>query len=242
MKNKIALITGSTRGIGKATALRFVNEGISVVINGRNEESIMTVVKEIKDKGGKATGKKVDISKIDEVQKMVKEIIEEFGYIDILVNNAGIYEIVPLLEITEEKWDKMMNVNLKGTFNCIKTVLPFMIKQKSGRIINITSIAGKTGSMLPLAHYAASKAGIISLTKSVAREFASYGITVNAVCPGVIDTEMTADIIEGKRNQIPLGDAGKPEDVANAVFFLSSEQSKYITGEILDVNGGLLMD
>jgi len=161
---------------------------------------------------------------------------------DILINNAGVFEICPFLQISEDVWDKIIDINLKGTFLCSKLALPIMVKQKSGVIINMSSMAAKTGGILPVAHYAASKAGIIALTKALAREFAPYGIRVNAVAPGVIKTKMAESQAEEKRKIIPLGDLGEPEDVAKAVSFLVSDDAGYITGEVIDVNGGLVMD
>lgn len=240
-KDKIVLVTGASKGIGRATALAFAREGAFVAINGRNATSVREVMHEIESLGGSGMGVPADVSSSDQVAHMVSDILKKKGKIDILVNNAGIYEIVSIREMTEEKWDRMLGINLKGTFNCTKAIIEGMIHQRYGKIINMGSIAGKTGSILPLAHYATSKAGIMCFSKSMARELAPYGINVNCVCPGVIETDMTADMLDEKKELIPLG-LGKPEDVANAVLFLASERARYITGEIVDVNGGLLMD
>ena len=185
---------------------------------------------------------RVDVSLGKHVSNMVNETLKKFGKIDILVNNAGIIELRSIFDITEKQWDRIMNVNLKGTFLCSRAVMGTMVKNKTGKIINIASDAGKTGSTLPAAHYAASKAGIICLTKSLARELSTFGIRVNAVSPGLIGTDMTTDIIARRGANIPAGRIGKAEDVAKAVLFLASDDADYITGEILDVNGGLVMD
>jgi 3-oxoacyl-[acyl-carrier protein] reductase len=239
--DKVVLVTGATRGIGRAIALGFARGGAIMAINGRSKETIQKMGHEVETFGRRAMCFKADVSKSEQVNHMVSDILKKMRRIDILVNNAGIYEIVSIRQMTEERWDRMMETNLKGTYNCTKAVIETMIKQRYGKIVNLGSIAGKTGSVLPLAHYAASKAGVMCFTKSIARELAPYGINVNCVCPGVIETDMTIDIVDDKEKQIPLG-IGIPEDVANAVLFLASEKARYITGEIMDVNGGLLMD
>jgi len=243
LKGKIALVTGSTKGIGKAIAFKLAKEGANVTISSRNQSEAKQVAHQIGDKMGvKTLAIRADVSNAAEVRSLMEKIVDYFGRIDILVNNAGVFEIRPFLQISEDVWDKMIDINLKGTFLCSKMALPFMIKQKSGVIVNMSSMAAKTGGILPVAHYAASKAGIIALTKALAREFAPYGIRVNAVAPGVIKTKMAESQAEEKRKIIPLGDLGKPEDVAKAVSFLVSDNASYITGEIIDVNGGLVMD
>ena len=238
---KVVLVTGATKGIGRAIALAFAREGAFVAVNGRNEERITQVAQEVEAVGGSAMGVRADVGDSVQVGEMVGEVLRRMKRIDVLVNNAGIYEIVSIREMTEERWDRVMRTNLKGTYNCTKAVIETMIEQRYGKIINIGSSSGKTGSILPLAHYAASKAGVICFTKSMARELAPHMINVNCVCPGVIETDMTVDIVDEKREQIPLG-IGQPEDVANAVLFLASDEAKYITGEIMDVDGGSLMD
>jgi len=238
---KVVLITGATRGIGRAIALGFAEEGAVIGVNGRNEALIREVSQKIEDLGGKAVDCRADVSDSKQVAQMAENFLKQTGRIDVLVNNAGMYEIVSFRDLTEERWDRVMAINLKGTFNCTKAFIETMIEQGQGKIINLGSIAGKTGSAMPLCHYAASKAGVICFTKSIATEMAPHGINVNCVCPGVIDTDMTVDIVEEKRGLIPLG-IGEPEDVANAVLFLASDKADYITGEIIDVNGGLLMD
>lgn len=240
--NRVALVTGASRGIGKAIALALAREGANVAINGRNTERLEMVANKIRDMKRRVLVIKADVSISSEANRMVKTVVGKFAKVDILVNNAGIYETISLEEMTEAQWDRIMAVNLKGTFNCSKAVIPFMKHQKWGKIVNIASDAGKTGGMIPVAHYAASKAGIICFTKSLAREFGPYGVTVNAVSPGIIDTEMAKTVLKRRKASIPLGRIGTPEDVANAVLFLVSDEASYITGEILDVNGGLLMD
>ena len=243
LKGKIALVTGSTKGIGKAIAFELAKEGANLVINSRNQSEAEQVGHQIHDEMGvKTLALRADVSNIEEVKTLMKKTVDYFGRIDILINNAGVFEICPFLQISEDTWDKIIDINLKGTFLCSKLALPIMVKQKSGVIINMSSMAAKTGGILPVAHYAASKAGIIALTKALAREFAPYGIRVNAVAPGVIKTKMAESQAEEKRKIIPLGDLGEPEDVAKAVSFLVSDDAGYITGEVIDVNGGLVMD
>jgi len=218
-------------------------EGANLVINSRNQSEAEQVAHQVNNKMGvKTLALRADVSNIEEVKTLVKKTVDYFGRIDILVNNAGVFEICPFLQISEDTWDKIIDINLKGTFLCSKLALPIMVKQKSGVIVNMSSMAAKTGGILPVAPYAASKAGIIALTKALAREFAPYGIRVNAVAPGVIKTKMAESQAEEKRKIIPLGDLGEPEDVAKAVSFLVSDDARYITGEVIDVNGGLVMD
>lgn len=237
------MVTGSSKGIGKAIAFELAKEGANLVINSRNQSEAEQVGHQIHDEMGvKTLALRTDVSNIEEVKTLMKKTVDYFGRIDILVNNAGIFEICPFLQISEDTWDKIININLKGTFLCSKLALPIMVKQKSGVIVNMSSMAAKTGGILPVAHYAASKAGIIALTKALAREFAPYGIRVNAVAPGVIKTKMAESQAEEKRKIIPLGNLGEPEDVAKTVSFLASDDASYITGEVIDVNGGLVMD
>ena len=195
---------------------------------------------------GQARSFQMDVTDREQIQAVVGAVCDTWGPIDILVNNAGIYEVLPFVEITERQWDRLLAVNLKGTFLCCQAVIPTMIRRGGGRIINIASSAGKTGGKLAGAHYSVSKAGVICLAKQLARELGSYGITVNAVAPGRIDTPMiqiaSREENEAFRLQTPLGRLGTPEDVANAVVFLASDEASFITGEIVDVNGGLLID
>jgi len=250
-QGKVVLITGAGGGVGKVIAKRFAEEGASVVINDLNLHKAESLTNQIKKEGFNAVTVKADVSKGVEVERMVNKVINHFNKIDILVNNAAVFaESIPIVDLEEEEWDRVMNINLKGVFNCSKSVIKYMMKQKYGKIINITSFTGKTGRVVysevgspTKAHYCASKAGIISLTKSLAFELAPYNINVNAVAPGSIAPEGTDE--EKKRmlvTLVPLGRIGTSEDVANAVLFLASDEASFITGEILDVNGGTLMD
>lgn len=244
LKDKVALITGSARGIGREIALTFAKEGASVVICDINTELANQTQKEFKAMGFDVLSFGVDVTKFEQVEEMLNKILDKFKRIDILVNNAGIARDNLILRLSEADWDAVLNVNLKGTFNCTKAVSRVMLKQKSGNIINIASIIGMIGNP-GQANYAASKAGIIALTKSVAREFASRGIRCNAVAPGYIQTEMTAklspDVTEKLLNQIPLGKLGSPADVAGVCLFLASSESSYITGQTIVVDGGMAM-
>ena len=246
LREKVAIVTGGAQGIGKVICCTLAKEGAHVVVCDVNEKAAQATVKEIKGKNLNAIAVKADVSCANEVNLMVKDVLDKLGRIDILVNNAGICFLTPLEEITEEEWDRVMDVNLKGTFLCSQAVLRVMMNQKSGKIVNITSIAGKVGGILTGAHYSASKAGVICLTKSLALRLALYRINVNAVAAGPLKSQMTEAFPPDKRTKlaqsIPLGGFGEPEDMANAVLFLVSDKAKYITGEILDVNGGLLMD
>jgi 3-oxoacyl-[acyl-carrier protein] reductase len=250
-QGKVALVTGSTRGIGRAIALSLAENGATVVINGRDEEKGKSVAKEIKALGRESIFIRADVRNQKQVNNMVAQIVETFGRIDVLVSNAAVFaESIPIVELEEEEWDRVMNVNLKGVFNCSKVVSKHMIRQRTGKIVNVASFTGKTGRVVyskfgspTKAHYCASKAGIISLTKSLAFELAPYNINVNAVAAGSVATEATS---EEKKKMIiplvPLGRVGTTQDVAAAVVFLASPEASFITGEILDVNGGTLMD
>ena len=244
LESKVALVTGSAQGIGKAAALLLAKKGANMVVADMNSEKAREVAKEIEKIGRKCLVSTIDVADSKEVELMIKETTDTFGRIDILVNNAGIVRDSLLLRMKEESWDQVLNVNLKGTFNCTKAAVKFMAKKKSGKIVNIASIAGEMGNV-GQANYSASKAGVIGFTKTVAREFASRGINVNAVAPGFIDTAMTRalpeNITENLKNQIPAKRLGTPEDIAETVFFLVSEASSYITGQVINVNGGLYM-
>ena len=245
LKNKIALITGAGRGIGRAIAIALAKEGAEVVINyNGSEERAKEVKQTIEENGGKASMYKCNVSDFAACEAMIKDIIKEYGHLDILVNNAGITKDGLLMKMSEEDFDKVLDTNLKGTFHTIRAALRQMIRQRSGRIINMASVVGVSGNA-GQANYAASKAGVIGLTKTAAREVASRGITVNAVAPGFIETDMTEvlpeKIKEASAAQIPLGKFGKAEDVANAVAFLASEDAGYITGQVLHVDGGMVM-
>lgn len=243
--NKVALVTGGSRGIGRAIALDLAKNGASVAVNfAGSEAKANEVVDEIKANGGNAFAIKADVSNGDEVQQMIKEVISQFGKLDILVNNAGITRDNLLMRMKDTEWDDVINTNLKGVFLCTKGVTRQMMKQRSGRIINIASVVGVSGNA-GQANYVAAKAGVIGLTKTTAKELASRNITVNTVAPGFITTDMTDELPEDVKTemlkQIPLAKLGEPSDIANIVTFLASEKSKYITGQTVHVNGGMVM-
>jgi 3-oxoacyl-[acyl-carrier protein] reductase len=246
LKDRVAIITGAARGIGKAIALTFVREGAKVVLADVDKEKLEILQNEIKKIKGGVITTSCNITNSSEVMAMVNQTHKTFGRIDILVNNAGIIRRGTIETVTEEDWDRVMEVNLKGTFLCSKAVVEVMKKQGYGKIVNVSSIAGKMGDITSAPGYGPSKAGVDALTKTLARQLASYGINVNAVSPHAIETEMSAQWSEERRKEIiasiPLGRLGKPEDVAEAVLFLVSDEASFITGEILDVNGGALMD
>ena len=245
LKGKVAIITGGSRGIGRAIALKLASLGANIVINYRKyNESVEETLKEIKAKDVEALGFEVDSSDFNSVEKLVKDTLNHFGRIDILVNNAGITKDTLLMRMSEEDFDKVIDVNLKGTFNFVKHITPIMLKQREGRIINISSVVGIVGNAGQL-NYASSKAGVIGLTKSLAKEVGSRGLTVNAIAPGFIKTDMT-EVLSDKvkehiNSQIPLKRMGEPEDVANMVAFLASQQSSYITGQVINVDGGMVV-
>ncbi len=243
--NKVAFITGATRGIGKQIAITLAKNGCDIAINYRTQnEELETTKKEIEELNVKCFTVQGDVSSFEDCEKMIKEIIEEFGKIDILVNNAGITKDTLLMRMKPEDFEAVIDVNLVGTFNVTKNVIPYMLKQKNGRIINISSVVGISGNA-GQTNYSASKAGIIGFTKSLAKEVASRNILVNAVAPGFIETKMTEilkdDVKEEINKTIPLKRIGTPQDVANVVKFLSSEDSSYITGQIIKVDGGMLI-
>lgn len=245
LDGKIAVVTGASRGIGKAIALKLASLGASVVVNyNGSEERALQVKAEIEEQGTKASVYQCDVSDFESCETFIQDIIKEYGRIDILVNNAGITKDGLLMKISEEDFDKVLDTNLKGTFNTVRFVSRQMLKQKSGRIINMSSVVGVSGNA-GQANYAASKAGVIGLTKSAARELASRGITVNAIAPGFIETDMTEvlsdKVKEACVGQIPLGKFGKPEDVANLAAFLASDEAGYITGQVIHVDGGMVI-
>lgn len=242
-EKKVALITGSTRGIGKAIALRLASSGMIVVVNGAtSEERISEVVNKIRENGGEAIGIKADVSRKEDVDKVFSKITEELGRLDILINNAGITRDNLLMRMSEEDWDEVIRINLKSVFLCSKAAFRLMRKNRWGRIVNISSIVGIIGNA-GQANYAASKAGIIGVTKSLAKEFASSGILVNAVAPGFIVTDMTSKLTDKVKetflSMIPLKRFGEPKDIANVVAFLVSDEASYITGQVISVNGGM---
>ena len=242
-ENKIVLVTGAGRGIGASIAKRFASEGAEVIVNySGNDEAAQKTVDEITATGGQAQKYKCSVNDSESVKVMIDEIIKEFGRIDILVNNAGITKDGLMLRMTDEDFDRVIDVNLKGTFNCTKYVSKYMLKQKSGKIINISSVVGLSGNAGQV-NYSASKAGLIGITKSAAKELSSRGITVNAVAPGYVDTDMTKVLSDNIRNEIlkniPLQRMGNVEDISNCVAFLASEDASYITGQVISVDGGM---
>lgn len=245
-KGKVAVVTGAARGIGRAIALALVGEGAKAVLVDIDGEPLERLQGEIVNHGGQALRISCDISKSSDVEAMVNLVLGTFGRMDILVNNAGIIRRGTIETMTEEDWDRVIAINLKGTFNCCRAVIAPMKRQGGGNIVNVSSIAGKMGDITSAPGYGPSKAGGDALMKTLARQLAPYGIRVNAVAPHAIETEMSAQWSEERRREIiasiPLGRLGKPEDVAQAVLFLASGAASFITGEILDVNGGALMD
>lgn len=245
LANKIVLITGASRGIGKAIAEECVRQGATVAFTYlSSEEKARALVAELTANGGKAKGFRSDASNFDQAQQLVDDVVAEFGTVDVLVNNAGITRDTLLMRMTEEQWDEVINTNLKSAFNLTKAVQKPMLKARSGSIINMSSVVGVKGNA-GQANYAASKAGLIGFTKSIAAELGSRNIRCNAIAPGFIETEMTdalnPEVVQGWRNGIPLKRGGQPIDVANATVFLASDMSAYITGQTLHVCGGMLM-
>ncbi len=244
LKDKVAIITGGARGIGREIALKFAREGADIVIWDVNLEAAGATGKEIENLGRQALCGKVDVTNFTQVEESINKTLDKFKKLDILVNNAGITKDNLLLRMAESDWDAVININLKGTFNCTKAASKVMLKQKSGKILNIASIIGIIGNF-GQANYAASKAGIIALTKTTAKELSSRGICVNAVAPGFIQTDMTAKLSPAVQEQmlknIPMGKFGKPEDVANLCLFLASSDADYITGQTIIIDGGMVM-
>ncbi len=245
LKGKVALVTGGSRGIGKAIALTLGQLGANIVINySRNMDAAQKVAREIEKTGVKAAVFQGDVADPDQAKELVNRAVEKFGTVHILVNNAGITRDTLIMRMKDSDWQEVIDTNLSGVFNCTRAVTRIMMKQKWGRIINMSSVVGITGNAGQV-NYCASKAGVIGLTKAAARELGSRGITVNAVAPGFIETDMTdvlpAEIRESMLGSIPVGRAGKPEDVAAAVAFLCSDAAAYITGQTINVDGGMVM-
>ncbi len=244
LKDKIALVTGSSRGVGRAVALAFAKEGAKVVVNySSSEKAAMEVVDKIKEMGSDAIAVKADVSKKEDVEALIKAGVEKFGRIDILVNNAGFTRPALLINMTEEQWDAVVDIHMKGTFLCSQAAAKYMIEQKSGKIINVASVAGVVGTVGQV-NYSAAKGGIISMTKSIARELARYNICCNVISLGVVETEMTEKIRTDEKlreiylNRILLKRFAKLEDITPAFVFFASDESNYITGQLLCVDGG----
>lgn len=245
LKGKCAIVTGASRGIGKAVAKKLASQGVNIVLNYRSsEEKAIEVENELKEFGVEVLRVKADISNISEAENLVNKTKERFGKIDIMVNNAGITIDKLIIRMKEEDFDNVINVNLKGVFNCLKSITPIMLRQKEGSIINISSVVGISGNAGQV-NYAASKAGVIGMTKSLAKEIGTRGIRVNAVAPGYIQTDMTEGLDDKYKKelmkQIPLNRLGTAEDVADVVSFLADDNSRYITGQCIHVDGGMLM-
>lgn len=245
LEGKVAVVTGASRGIGRAIALKLADEGAKVVVNySGSQAKAEEVVATIQENGGEAVAVQASVSKTEEVSALMDAAVKTFGSLDILVNNAGITRDNLLMRMKEDEWDDVLDTNLKGVFLCTKAVTRQMMKQRTGRIINISSIVGVAGNA-GQANYVAAKAGVIGLTKTTAKELASRNILVNAIAPGFIETEMTEqlpeDIKQGMLTQIPLAKLGQPEDIAKAVAFLASDDANYMTGQTLHIDGGMVM-
>ncbi|MGK4116254.1 3-oxoacyl-[acyl-carrier-protein] reductase [Lysinibacillus capsici] len=245
LEGKVAVVTGASRGIGRAIALKLAEEGAKVVVNySGSQAKAEEVVAMIQENGGEAIAVQASVSQTEEVTALMDAAVKKYGSLDILVNNAGITRDNLIMRMKEDEWDDVLNTNLKGVFLCTKAVTRQMMKQRAGRIINISSIVGVAGNA-GQANYVAAKAGVIGLTKTTAKELASRNILVNAIAPGFIETEMTEqlpeDIKQGMLTQIPLAKLGQPEDIAKAVAFLASEDANYMTGQTLHIDGGMVM-
>lgn len=245
LNGKIAIVTGASQGIGETIAVEMAKSGANVFCLARNKNALDSTINKIISNGDKASAYSCDISDNEQFNNIVTDIFKEYGSIDILVNNAGITNDTLLMRMSDDQWDSVLNINLKGSFTCTRSVIKYMMKKKSGRIINITSIVGLTGNA-GQANYAASKAGLIGMTKSIAKEVASRGITANCVAPGWIQTAMTGHLSEDVKNkflsQIPTGKIGYPKDIANTVIFLASKEAEYITGQTITVDGGRIIN
>jgi len=249
LTGKVAIVTGASSGIGHATALSLAKCGAAVTVNYHNNEIGAELLrKQIVANGGKAVAIQADVTVASDVESLVKRTVEEFGTVDILVNNAGsLIERLRLLEMSEERWDQVVDLNLKSAFLCCKAVAPLMMERKTGAIINLSSIAGRNGGALGSLHYSSAKGGLISFTKGLAKELAPFGVRVNAVSPGVIDTPYheqfsSPEMMKNYVNAIPLGRVGNSDDVAKVIAFLASDAASYLVGETIEVNGGMYMD
>ncbi len=244
IKGKNAIVTGAARGIGAEIAMQLAESGCNVMVSDIDENGAGTVAEKIKKLGVNAVAIKSDVSQLSEADKMIETAVAELGSVDILVNNAGITRDTLVMRMSEADWDAVININLKGTFNCVKAATRQLLKQRAGKIINMASVVGVMGNA-GQANYSASKAGVIGLTKSVAKEFGARNIQVNAIAPGYIETDMTKDLADAAKEMfltnIPLKRAGQVKDVSNAVLFLASDLSDYITGQVLHVDGGMVM-
>ena len=245
LNDKIAIVTGASQGIGETIAVEMAKSGANVFCLARNKNALDSTINKIISNGDKASAYSCDISDNEQFNNIVTDIFKEYGSIDILVNNAGITNDTLLMRMSDDQWDSVLDINLKGSFTCTRSVIKYMMKKKSGRIINITSIVGLTGNA-GQANYAASKAGLIGMTKSIAKEVASRGITANCVAPGWIETAMTEQLSDDVKNkflsQIPTGKIGYPKDIANTVIFLASKEAEYITGQTITVDGGRIIN
>ena len=245
LNGKIAIVTGASQGIGETIAVEMAKSGANVFCLARNKNALDSTINKIISNGNKASAYSCDISNNEQFNNIVTDIFKEYDSIDILVNNAGITNDTLLMRMSDDQWDSVLNINLKGSFTCTRSVIKYMMKKKSGRIINITSIVGLTGNA-GQANYAASKAGLIGMTKSIAKEVASRGITANCVAPGWIETAMTEQLSDDVKNkflsQIPTGKIGYPKDIANTVIFLASKEAEYITGQTITVDGGRIIN
>ena len=244
LSKKVAVITGASRGIGRSMAETYARAGAHVICVSRNEDALNVVADGIKSNGGSASVTAINVSNLEEFQNLIKDTTDTYGSVDILVNNAGITRDTLIMRMSEEDWDTVIDVNLKGAFNGIKAVTRTMMKQRFGRIINISSVVGLTGNAGQV-NYAASKAGLIGLTKATAKEIGSRGITVNCIAPGYIATDMTGQMDDKAKDllisQIPLGRIGSPDDIAATALFLASDEAGYITGQTFTVDGGMVM-
>ena len=244
LQDKVAIVTGGSRGIGKAIALRLATEGAKVVVTATTKAGADKTAEEIRQNGGQATGFEANVAEVKQVEALIKGTVEQFGGLHILVNNAGITRDNLVMRMSDEDWNAVITTNLTGTFNCIRAASKIMMKQRSGKIINITSVVALMGNK-GQANYCAAKAGVIGLTKSVARELASRNVQINAIAPGFITTDMTAVLPEAAKTAmaqaIPLERMGTPEEVASAVAFLSSADADYMTGQVLNIDGGMVM-